>query len=240
MKKKSILFLLILAVFFSVCAISNEYDGLWFLGFNLHKDIFNDENGFLVRKAFYKSINFENILAKADIQGPIPYSIIPYSMPGYLAEQKNQLDIKLAKELMVKAGYPIYDQRLKNISLLHTKGIKTKIIVEELKKDLKNIGINLVSQEVSYTEQDKWQEMLKSGQNHLFLMGFKAEKDSLSFLKELFYSNSKINFTFFYDKKFDQMIDKANIQCDEICLEQINKYLVEKLPIIGIFYIKKI
>ncbi|MBU0686273.1 MAG: hypothetical protein KKB81_00270 [Candidatus Margulisbacteria bacterium] len=151
------------------------YDGLWFLGFNLHKDIFDGENGLKVKKAIGLSINRDEIANKIIGGTMVPDSVIPKTMNGYQADSLDlPYDAKQAKALMIEAGFPMNDQRIKGLALLHTDGDKTIKIAKLIKQNLSAIGVKVDLVQVSFREEGKWQEALESGKFHMFLMGYKA------------------------------------------------------------------
>ncbi|MCX5726624.1 MAG: ABC transporter substrate-binding protein [Candidatus Saganbacteria bacterium] len=155
-------------------AQAKEYDGVWFLGFNMEKDVFNGGSGKLVRKAISLSVNKERInkIIGTEI---IPTGIIPSGMPGFDPAQSGyQLNTKKAKTLMAGAGYSVMDKRLKNLTLLHTDGVKTIEIAKWIKRDLQVLGIDVQFVEVKYSDQTTWNNELKSGKYDMFLMGYKA------------------------------------------------------------------
>ncbi|MCX5750380.1 MAG: ABC transporter substrate-binding protein [Candidatus Saganbacteria bacterium] len=152
-----------------------EYDGIWFLGFNLHKDLFSDNNSTSVKKALNLAINRPFICNKIISDPLIPTGVIPAGMPGYDSALKGYpFDLKYAKELMKAAGYSLNDPRIKNINLLHTDGKKTIEIAKAIEKNLAQIGIKLTRVQFSYQDNQKWSDALSSGQYHMFLMGYKA------------------------------------------------------------------
>lgn len=175
--KKLILFIIICS--FIMCnyslAQAKEYDGVWFLGFNMHKSVFSDENGKLVRQAVAIAIDREKIAKKTIGDDVVPVGVIPPGMEGYdtslTAFPHNYGE---AKRLMKSAGYPLYDKRLKTITLLHTDGIRTKEIVNEIKRDLINLGFDIQTTEIKYSNTAEWQKELASGKYHLFVMGYKS------------------------------------------------------------------
>jgi ABC-type transport system substrate-binding protein len=145
------------------------------MGFNLHKDLFDDQNGISVRKAINMSINRQFISTKIVMDPVVPTGAIPPGLPGYDPNLKGySMDVKYAKELMKAAGYSLNDPRIKNITLLHTDGKKTIEIAKAIEKNLAQIGIKLNRVQVSYQDNKKWSEALASGQYHMFLMGYKA------------------------------------------------------------------
>jgi ABC-type transport system substrate-binding protein len=156
-------------------AIAKEYDGVWFLGFNLNAPLFGDENGKPVRQAVAMAVDRSKIAKKIVGDDVVPVGIIPPGMEGYdPALLPYPHDLAQAKALMRGAGYPLNDKRLKNISLLMTDGEKTKSIVDEIKIDLINIGFNITTTTVRYSNTKVWEKELMSGKYDMFVMGYKA------------------------------------------------------------------
>ncbi|MFH1709600.1 MAG: ABC transporter substrate-binding protein [bacterium] len=156
-------------------AQAKEYDGVWFLGFNLRTNLFGNENGKLVRQAVATAIDRDKIAKKMIGDDVVPIGVIPPGMEGYdptLTPYPH--DYALAKKLMKSAGYPLYDRRLKHISFLMTDGEKTKLIVDEIKRDLINIGFDITTMVVRYSDTKKWEKELTSGRYDMFVMGYKA------------------------------------------------------------------
>jgi ABC-type transport system substrate-binding protein len=173
----SILVILLLAQ--TSLASTNEaqiksYDGLWFLGFNMHKDIFGNDSGLSVRKAFNMAIDRAWIAKNIVHDDVVPNGPTPPSMLGYDPLLKDYpYDLSKAKALMVSAGYPTNDKRLKELSLLHTDGEKTVEIAKWIKRYLINLGVDLKLVQVKYSDYDAWEKELSSGKHHMFLMGYK-------------------------------------------------------------------
>jgi peptide/nickel transport system substrate-binding protein len=229
----------------SIIAKQNlEYDGLWFLGFNLHKDIFHGSQGKLIRQAIAHALDRQAIIEQMGYDTIVPDSIIPPGRAGYADYASYPHDLKRAKELMQQAGFSMTDRRLKEIRLLHTNGVKTKAAANKLKEQLKHIGIKVLLTGVDYSDQAIWRSELSSGQYHLFLMGFKAEQsdDILTFLKPLFHSEGIANFTYYNSSRVDNIISKTETIDDldkrALRLKILNRYLSTDLPVLGIFYIK--
>jgi ABC-type transport system substrate-binding protein len=156
-------------------AQAKEYDGVWFLGFNLHMRLFGDENGKLVRQAVATAIDREKIAGKMIGDDTVPVGVIPPGMEGYDSSLvPYPHDYSLAKKLMIKAGHPLNDTHLKHISLLMTDGEKTKMIVDEIKMDLINIGFDITTKTVKYSNTKEWERELMSGNYDMFVMGYKA------------------------------------------------------------------
>jgi len=156
-------------------ASAKEYDGVWFLGFNQNHTLFGDDNGKLVRQAVAIAIDRDKIAKKIVGDDVVPVGVIPPGMEGYdptLTPISH--DYALAKKLMRSAGYPLNDKRLKQISFLVTDGEKTKLIVDEIKRDLINIGFNITVTTVKYSNKQEWENSLASDKYDMFVMGYKA------------------------------------------------------------------
>jgi ABC-type transport system substrate-binding protein len=173
--KKLILFVICSFVICHSFAYAKEYDGIWFLGFNMSKPLFSDSSGKVVRQAVTIAIDRDKIVKKIISDEAVPTGIIPPSMEGYDPTlQPYPHDYGQAKKMMRSAGYPVYDKRLKAITLLQTGGLKTKDIVDEIKIDLINLGFDIQTTEIPYSNTAQWQKELSSGKYDLFVMGYKA------------------------------------------------------------------
>ena len=153
-------------------AQAKEYDGVWFLGLNLDKEIFKKVE---VRQAFGLAIDRLAIAQKIMSEEAVPNGVIPPGMAGYDASLKSYpYDVAQAKRLMNEAGIGMDDQRLKNLVMLHTDGVKTVAIAERISRDLQLIGAKVILKQVSYSDQSRWYTELKSEKYDMFLMGYKA------------------------------------------------------------------
>lgn len=160
---------------FAVSTEAKEYDGVWFLGFNLHSKLFGDSNGKLVRQAVATAVDREKIAKKIIGDDVVPVGVIPPGMEGYdpsLVPYPH--DYALAKKLMRDAGYPLSDDRLKHVTILMTDGDKTRLIVDEIKLDLINLGFDITRIVVKYSNTKEWEKELASGKYDMFVMGYKA------------------------------------------------------------------
>ncbi|OGC38856.1 hypothetical protein A2526_02350 [candidate division WOR-1 bacterium RIFOXYD2_FULL_36_8] len=165
-----IVFLLSLTLF-KTSALATEYDGIWFLGFNVHKDLLSNQK---IREIIFQSINRKKISKEIVKSEVMPNSIIPPDMLGSYKSLNLDYDLKTAKETLKSLGFSMNDKRLKNLELLHTDGDITQKIAKAIKKDLSSIGIGIKLVEVKYAEPETWVSELSSGKYHMFLMGYKA------------------------------------------------------------------
>lgn len=239
-------------------AAAKGYDGIWFMGFNLNQELFKDPE---VRKAFNATVDKEYVITEIVTQDSVPVSVIPPGMLGYDPDlEPNYRDVKYAKLLMTKAGYPMNDQRLKNLSLLHTDGVKTVNIAKKIQNDLRSIGVKVSLVEIPYQKETKWIRELVSGKHDLFLMGYKAgveqlfateeaaavEIDSASLVGPLFKTEGDANFTNYTNSQVDKLLDQISgfnlaLKSERHNkLKQINQQLYKDLPVVVLFYIEKL
>lgn len=251
------LFIFLLVSLLATATRAKEFDGIWFLGFNIQRVPFEK---LPVRQAVAHVLDPEYISVKIAGETEIPASFIPPGMNGYdLKLQPYKRNLKYAKALMKKAKYLPTSLELKQLTLLHTDGVKTVEIAKLLQKELKVLGIDLQLVQMSYWDQAKWDAALASRRYHLFLMGFKAdleqvftteaevgEPDSLQLLEPLFRTTGAANFTGYnnptLDMLFDQtsVIDRSYRSERNAKLKEINKILYQELPAIVLFYIERL
>ncbi|MBN3033334.1 MAG: hypothetical protein JW873_04495 [Candidatus Saganbacteria bacterium] len=238
-------------------ASAKEYDGIWFLGFNLRQPPFERP---LVRQAAAVCLDAAAFTAIMS-EETVPAGFIPPGLAGHdplLAPYRR--DPAYAKTLMKRAGYSLADQRLKKLTLLHTDGIKTIAIAKEIKRELAALGMKLALVEVSYRDAARWQKELKSGRHQLFLMGYKADAnapfssaealgrrpDSAALLEPLFHSGGAANFSGYTNPEVDMLFDQLDVLSPallgerELKLKAINGALYKELPGVVLFYIEKL
>jgi ABC-type transport system substrate-binding protein len=175
--KRFVFLFVICSLIIGHCAFADTkaYDGVWFLGFNMKKPIFNDANGKTVRQAIAIAIDREKIAKKIIGDDVVPVDIIPPGMEGHNASlEALPHNYKQAKDLLKAAGYSVSDPRIKKIRLLHTDGDKTVAIVNEIKRDLINLGFDITTTQIKYADNDKWNKALEGGKYDMFVMGYKA------------------------------------------------------------------
>ncbi|MFA6431299.1 MAG: hypothetical protein WCV91_02815 [Candidatus Margulisiibacteriota bacterium] len=226
-------------MFFSMAAFGVDYDGTWFLGFNTTKPPFNKIAS--------------RIIAATEIcknDPSLPVSFIPPGMDGYDAkllggEGRYNIDI-----------LPVLPKERK-ISLLHTDGEKTIEIAEKIKNSLTKLGFEVELVKLSYKNDEvKWNKALSSKKYSLFLMGYKADLESLftndpdtadsdtvNLLEPLFKTKGKANFTGYSNKELDKLLQSAKKAAGEkkiTALKKINQIIYNDIPAMPIFYIEKL
>ncbi|MBU0580887.1 MAG: hypothetical protein KKA19_06890, partial [Candidatus Margulisbacteria bacterium] len=203
--KKSLLFLCILFIFISF-SLSAElaYDGLWFLGFNLNREVFQGDRGFILRQAINQSINREYI-NKYLMQAPIlPNGYIPEGMAGY-NPSANYFEFNPSKARLLLSNHPKYQEI--TLKLLHTDGVKTDKVAIKIKQDLEEVGIKVVLETVNYAEGVLFEEKLQAGDYDLFLMGYKTQhQETKELFNELFTRVGMASFFRVNDPELEKMI----------------------------------
>lgn len=251
----------VIGILFVLChyafAQAKAYDGLWFLGLNFDNDLFNDLQ---VRQAIQHCIDKEYIISNIMSEEAVPASFIPPGMLGHDPDLKPyKRNVVFAKLLMKRAGHPLDDKSLKNLSLLHTDGIKTEAIAKQIQKDLKNIGMKIGLVKTSYKDGGKWMDELNSGKHDFFLMGYKAGYeqlfteeatsqtiDSYSLVEPLFGTYGEANFTGYSNAEIDKLLEQLKgldlaLKTErQARLKTINKILYKDLPAVILFYIEKL
>jgi peptide/nickel transport system substrate-binding protein len=232
--------------FYSV-ASAIDYDGIWFLGFDVRKPPFDELK---VRQAVAHSLDIGQMA-----------SFIPPGLPGFdPALTPYKYNVKYARLLMTRAKYSMTDKRLKGLSLLHTNGVRTVEIARLVQKGLKDIGMKVALTAVSARDEAKWERELRSGKYQLFLMGYKAnpeklftaevnvipEDDGAALLEPLFRGGGAANFTGYANAKIDMLFDRLTVITTsfskerETKLKEANKILYKDLPAVVLFYIEKL
>ena len=238
-------------------AQAKEYDGIWFLGFNTKVAPFNK---LPVRQAVAHTLSRQVIINSVASAEEIPASYVPPGMTGFDPDlQPYKHNLAYAKALMRKAGLPPNKPELKNISLLHTDGVKTIEIARQIQKELKQLGLKVNRRQISYSDSALWEDELRSGRHQLFLMGYKAQpdqlfsteagtkmSDSVSLLAPLFGTNGEANFTDYSQANIDLLLEQLALINPTLTKERavkllvINRQLYRDLPVLLLFYIEKI
>jgi peptide/nickel transport system substrate-binding protein len=247
------LFITFSFLLFTSSAYAKDFDGIWFLGFNLQKPPFDDLR---VRQAVAHSLDL-NYISSQIMSEESGASFIPASMLGNdpsLPAYKN--NVQYAKLLIKRAKYAAKDKRLQHLTLLHTDGVRTIAIAKQIQSELKALGISLDLVQVNYRDEAKWASELRSGKHQLFLMGYKADTEevsadnsapeSVALLEPLFKTGGSANFTGYSSPSVDMILDQLSVISPtmskerEIKLKEINKTLYKDLPAVVLFYIEKL
>jgi len=248
----------ILSFGFCSFASAKEYDGIWFMGLNQTRPLFKD---FRVRKAIGLAIDRVYIAGDIISAEVVPASFVPPSMLGYDADLKpDQHNLAAAKKLLRQAGYSSNNRHLKHLTLLHTDGLKTIAIAQQIQGNLLELGLQIDLVQISFYDQAKWNEALASKKYDLFLMGYKTDIealfsteesytpviDSYDLLEPLFKTKGEANFTGYSNAKVDQLftqligINPALKEERHKKLKEINQQLYKDRPAVLLFYVEKL
>lgn len=188
---RSLISLLLLFLFVSP-VLAEEYDGIWFLGFNTKKSACNRQE---IRLKIAQALTKE---------AP---SIIP---PG----NEGVCDPFSLQDFDASAiRFP------RTITLLHTDGVKTKEIAKELEKKLVKVGVKVSVRVVDYAKGRSWEETLAKEQFDLFLMGYKA-KSSKDLLLGLFSPKGEANFMRYDNKAVAKLIKGDKLKEANLAIQQ--------------------
>lgn len=206
-----------------------------YLGFNNQKTPFNKEE---VREAIAYAIDIPSIIQAVYLGAATPAnSPVAPGVPGYNSNTKSyKQNIKKAKELLTKAGYP---NGFKAKISLNDSGVRKNIAII-LQDQLKQIGIDL---EVEIIEWGAYLDKLARGEQDMFLLGWASSPDCDSALYALFHSKhhgSGGNRTYYSNSKVDELLDLARASTNQ---DERNKYygeiqtiIQEELPMFVLVY----
>lgn len=195
-----------------------------YLGFNTQKEPLNKKE---VREAIAYATDISSLIDAVYLGAATPAnSSVPPGVPGHNKDVKKYTqNIKLAKELLTKAGYP---DGFKIKITLNDSGIRKNIAII-LQDQLKQIGIDL---EVEIIEWGAYLDKLSRGEQDLYLLGWTTPPECDSALYSLFHSKnhgSGGNRSFYSNSKVDELLDLARTTTDQI---ERNKYYFEIQDII--------
>jgi len=240
-KIKIIILVVLLSCLGSQPSFSTPYDGIWFLGFNLNQSLFSGNFGLQLRKAISYQIDRNEINRALFDEIPPSYPLIPF--PEHAFDQSGDpkevmsFQPQKAKRIITKIiNTSSLKKKMKKIKILHTDGFQTLQVMLMVKHQLKTLGIELISQEISMYPQENWEKKLRAGNYHLFLMGYKANRyPKLNSLAcPLLSSQSSANFTGYINFALDEFCASGK-QVNSMMIATINK----ELPLLPLFYIEK-
>lgn len=229
MLKKLIIFIL----FFDLLLAGNNYDGIWFVGFNLKRDVFHADSGRKLRIYLAQNIDRQKI-GKEVFLTEKPATGYIYPLADYLPQDE------LAKLLAEKNK----QEPIRPLILLHSDGIKTCRTAELIAGQLASKNIQVILRKVDNSKYENWEEALKKNNYDLFLMGFKAEfqQDVDTFLRALYGTGGYANFMNYSNPVIDKQLAewaKTTPASRPTILKMLNKNISLDLPLLPIFYIEK-
>jgi len=230
-KKVLFLFLFLLG---SLCAAN--YDGVWFLGFNLDKEIFQGENGRNNRIYLSQVIDRQVICKKIFPDEKLAESTI-YPLEEYAP-------INALADVLTKPITPEAKLIGSQLILMHTDGIKTCQAAQLIAAELASKNINVILRKIDTSKYDNWEKALLKKDYDLFLMGFKSEykKDIDTYLLPLFSSSGYANFMGYHNPVVDRQLTelaKTSANGKTTVYKLLDKSIAADLPILPIFYIEE-
>ena len=221
-----------------------RYDGVWFLGFNLNQPIFKGKSGLLLRQAISTAIDKKYITYKVIGDSIVPTGAIPPGMSGYDEKLAGYpYDVPAAKKLLKSAGYSPSDKRIKQFTFGHTDGKKTVEIAKVIENQLTQLGIKVKREQITYDEEQRWEQALIAGKFDMFLMGYKATnpEDTVTLISPLFAKDGAANMTFYRNPQVDTLLSQVAetpiLTEREIRLKEINQAITLDCPTVNLFYI---
>lgn len=243
MKKIILLLVLIIFSLSASMAYAINYDGIWFMGFNLSKTFFQGDSGLILRKTISLAIDKKKINREFGEEDAFPKSLVPKGMEGHDEGSVKGLQYNPASAIKTLKTIKT-DVLPSQITLLHTDGMKTQAFAQYIKDDLARIGVKVMLVEIPYSQQEKWVNSMISGKYDMFLLGYKAldAKKTETLIEPVFKTKGEANFMFFSDTEVDTKIDnikKSTIKpAREEIIKKLNSYLIQKYVMVPLFYIE--
>ena len=216
--------------------ISYYYD---FIGFNFKNEILKDIS---IRKAIAYAIDRDKINKEIYLNHATitDFPIHPNSWLLTNSKTMYNYNISETKKLLEQAGYKQEnDEIIFNLSLLiNNNDLIKQQLAEEIKKQLQQIGIEVVIASVDY---ETYREKLYNGEYDIVLGGWKlAIEPDLTFAFHSKSIENASNFIFYNDEKMDELLANAyNSYTEEQIINsynELNKYIQEQLPYYSLFF----
>jgi len=239
---------------------------IWYLGFNMLDKVVggSSERARKLRLAISIAVNYEeyiNIFLNGrgiPAQGAIPPGIFGY-LPGskginlYVYDWKNnqaiRKPIRIAKRLLVEAGYPngvnpkTGNPLILNYDVASSSGPDEKALLDWMRAQFAKIGIQL---NIRSTDYNRFQDTVRNGQSQIFYWAWTADyPDPENFLVLLYGLNSKVaqggeNATNYsnpvYDQLFNQMKSLPNNAERQAIINKMQEIIRHDAPwVFGIY-----
>lgn len=219
---------------------SVQYDGVWFLGFNLERPLFVGTFGQKFRKAIAYSINRHQLNKQLFGNDQEFFPLIPYGSNDWVSVTRFRHSYEYSPSQSATLMAEIINtdslrKKITEMTLLHTDGLQTIETVVFLKKALKEIGIELKTRQIAMFPLVDWENELIKGDYDFFLMGFKAENypNENSLICPLLESTSSVNFFRYRNNALDESC-RLSQKMDIDLISQV----MDDLPYLPLFYIE--
>ncbi|MFC1883527.1 ABC transporter substrate-binding protein [Thermodesulfobacteriota bacterium] len=238
---------------------------IFYMGFNMLDPVVGglDKRGKLLRQAISIAINYEEYISIFRNGRGIPaHCILPPGIFGFQSgpEGTNSFiydwennepvrkSIKIAKNLLEKAGYPGGIDKVNGKPLtifLDTMaaGPEAKATLDWYRKQFKKINIQLIERSTDY---NRFQDKMRQGKAQLFQWGWHADyPDPENFLFLLYGPNGKVNYggenaANYHNPRFDALFEKLhtleNTQERLVLIQRALRILQEDAPLVWGFH----
>jgi oligopeptide transport system substrate-binding protein len=212
----------------------DPYMGTYFYRLNTNNPYLSDVK---VRKALAYSIDRKLLVEKVTKCGQIPaYSFTPPGSNGYEPTTSIPFDPKLAKQLLIEAGFDLKNKFPKLEILFNTNEDHRKVALAIQQMWQQNLGI-----EVELVNQD-WKVYLSRemvGDFQVSRAGWIGDYEDPNTFLDLMRPNRGNNKTGWEDKSYDALVAKANSTNNQVeryqLLNEAEKMLIDNMPIIPLY-----
>jgi oligopeptide transport system substrate-binding protein len=210
------------------------YLGTYFYRLNVTKPALEDAR---VRKALAKSIDREALVERVTKAGEIPaYSFTPPNTAGYTSNAQTRYDLAEAKKLLAEAGYP-EGKGFPGVEILYNTLEAHRSIAEAIQQMWKvNLGINVT------LKNQEWKVYIDSQQKldyEIARAGWIGDYSDPNTFLDMWKTGNGNNNTGWSNKKYDSLIDQANLTGDLAkrldLFQQAEAILMNEMPVIPIY-----
>jgi peptide/nickel transport system substrate-binding protein/oligopeptide transport system substrate-binding protein len=210
---------------------------LSFMGFNTGTRVLQDER---VRRAIAMAIDRKALAALAPSNRRAAQGILPPGLPGYSPTPKAlDYDPEGAKKLLAEAGFPggrglapidFYTAQSTSSATSKTKDL--------LKRNLADVGINLVVHETTWT---KLIGHIEDNDAPAFQLGWVADlPDPDAFLRTLFEPGGSANYFSFLDRPIGEALERGASEINPMerakIYRELERTILAKAPLVPLFH----
>lgn len=191
-----------------------------------------------VRQALSLALDRDEIVRVATAAGEMPaYSLVPPSLPGYEQQKCPQRDPDRARELLAEAGYP-GGRGMEKLEIHYNTDQAHQAIAELARKQWqRELGINVSLRNEEWGSAQDTQNQMKYMISRRSWGG--DYLDPNTFL-DMYITDGENNNTGFSNAEYDRLIAEAAREPDKEkrmrLLEQAERILMDKLPILPIYF----
>lgn len=190
---KRFVFILSLCITLMSKLWAQDADGIWYLGFNLNSTAMKHPSSKLLRKAIVKSISRVELNQALWGENEESTHMFPIGV-GLQYSLQTKYNPSEAREIV--GSLP---DELKNFEfrVLMTDGFQTLVAWEQIKSQLKPLGLRFLVKKIQSFPEKQVQEAYEKGDYEMFLSGFKAENSTTvqALLCPILSSSGKWNFS---------------------------------------------